>query len=112
MFANLVTQGNSGSKVRDYDVTGAKRLMSQGAVVIDVRTEPEAASGMVPRAALIPLHDLPSRIGEVERLVAGDKSRAVIVYCRSGNRSGSAKTILQRAGFRNVVNAGGYDSLR
>jgi phage shock protein E len=111
MFGNLVSHGN-GSTVRDYDVAGVKRLIGQGALVIDVRMEAEAASGMVPQAKLIPLHDMPHRLGDVERLVGGDKSRPVIVYCRSGNRSGSAKTILQRAGFSNVVNAGGYDSLR
>lgn len=111
MFVDLFRRGH-GSAVRDYDAAGAHRLMSEGAVVIDVRTPAEAAAGMLPGAQLVPLAELPARIHDVERLVSGNKASPIIVYCRSGNRSGSAKAILQQAGFTQVVNAGGYDSLR
>lgn len=112
MFVDLFTRGHGGGSVRDFDAAGARRLMSQGAVVIDVRTPAEAAAGMLPGAKLIPLADLPARLHDVETLVAGNKGSPIIVHCRSGARSGSAKAILQQAGFTNVVNAGGYDSLR
>jgi len=50
--------------------------------------------------SFIPLGALMSRIGELE----AHKEDEVIVYCRSGNRSGLAKEFLERAGFKNVRN--------
>ena len=36
----------------------------------------------------------------------GDRKRAIVVYCRSGNRSGQAKVILEKNGFTDVTNGG------
>ncbi|HET7904368.1 MAG TPA: rhodanese-like domain-containing protein, partial [Candidatus Eisenbacteria bacterium] len=41
-----------------------------------------------------------------------DKSRAIVLYCRTGNRSGQAKRALEELGYTNVMNAGGYESMR
>jgi phage shock protein E len=38
-----------------------------------------------------------------------DKDQRIYLYCRSGNRSGQAKAILQELGYTNVVNAGGLE---
>jgi rhodanese-related sulfurtransferase len=35
----------------------------------------------------------------------------IIVFCRSGNRSGQAKTILEQNGFKNVVNGGTWEEV-
>lgn len=51
-------------------------------------------------ATLIPLGELPGRMGELEHL----KNEEVIVHCRSGARSGNAKLFLEDAGFTNVRN--------
>ena len=51
-------------------------------------------------ATLIPLGELPGRIGELAHL----KNEEVIVHCRSGARSGQAKMFLEDAGFTNVRN--------
>ena len=48
----------------------------------------------------IPLGTLPHRLAEIEGL----KDQEVIVYCRSGNRSGQAQRYLQQQGFNNVRN--------
>ena len=37
----------------------------------------------------------------------GDRKRSVVVYCRSGSRSGQAKAILEKNGFADVTNGGG-----
>ena len=54
---------------------------------------------------LIPLGDLPARLGEL------DKEGEIIVYCHTGRRSWRATEFLQRQGFRSVKNlAGGIDA--
>lgn len=48
----------------------------------------------------IPLGTLPHRLTELESL----KDSELIVYCRTGNRSGKAKGYLQQQGFEKVRN--------
>ncbi|MQF48324.1 rhodanese-like domain-containing protein [SAR202 cluster bacterium AC-647-N09_OGT_505m] len=75
-------------------------------VVLDVRESIEWDMGHVPGAILISLGDLRERIHEVPR-----ESR-IVVICEAGVRSCSAASILQAAGFVDVVNVpegtGGY----
>jgi phage shock protein E len=94
------------------DPATAKKLISSGATVIDVRTADEYADGHVQSAMNIPVQDLPARLAEVEKLVAGDKTKPVVVYCSAGKRAAKAKTALEGAGYTNVVNGGGYDDLQ
>jgi phage shock protein E len=94
------------------DPEAAKRLVAGGAVVLDVRTADEYADGHLPNAVNIPVQDLGGRLAEVEKLVAKDKSRPIVVYCAAGSRAASAKTALESAGFTQVVNGGGYEDLR
>lgn len=90
----------------------ARSLIAAGAALIDVRTPEEHAEGHLPNDALIPVQELGQRMAEIEQLVGGDKTKPVVVYCRSGARAGRAKGMLEAAGFTNVVNGGGYDDLR
>lgn len=68
-------------------------------VLIDVR-EPHEHDAFNVGGSLIPLGSLTSRLNELE----DNKDDEVIVYCRSGQRSGVAKEVMQRAGFKNVRN--------
>lgn len=61
--------------------------------LIDVRTPAEYADGHLAKAKLIPLQELESRVGEI------DKSKPVLLYCRSGHRSGNALKILLGKGY-------------
>ncbi len=72
----------------------AKALVAAGARVVDVRTPEEFASGHVPGAINIPFDELPRRAAEI-----GPPSTAVVVYCRTGRRSGIAADALKKAGF-------------
>lgn len=81
------------------------------AVVLDVRNQDEWDAGHLERARLLPLPQLSQRLGDVEKLVGGDKNRTVVVVCRSGNRAGQAKKILEDAGYTHVINAGAWQSL-
>jgi phage shock protein E len=78
----------------------AERIKS-GAKIVDVRTPAEFRAGSYPGAANIPLSTLARRLEDIP------KDRAVVLYCRSGARSAAAARILKRAGFADVLNAGG-----
>lgn len=68
--------------------------------VLDVR-EPHEYQICNIGGHLIPLNDLPRRMGEL------DKTRELIVHCRSGARSAKAVEFLQANGFKNVKNLAG-----
>lgn len=75
--------------------------------IIDVRTPEETAQGMVAGALNIDLQagDFRDRIAEL------DRDGRYLLYCRSGNRSAQAATIMSELGFTDVVDAGGFDAL-
>lgn len=79
-----------------------------GATVLDVRTAREYAAGHVAgaRHANVLAGDFRQRVDSL------DRDRTVYVYCASGHRSGRAAQVLERMGFRRVVNAGGMGDLR
>ena len=66
---------------------------ADGAAVVDVREPGEYVGGHVPGAVLMPMGQLPSRVGEL------DRHRPVYVICASGNRSRAMSDYLARAGF-------------
>jgi phage shock protein E len=78
------------------------------AVIIDVRTAQEYAAGHIDGAIHIP-HD---QIGQGIQSVKGlKKTTPVLVYCRSGRRSGIAKSTLEQLGFKQIVNGGGIETV-
>jgi rhodanese-related sulfurtransferase len=79
----------------------ARQLVQAGARLVDVRTPDEFAAGHVPGALNIPVQQLNTRVGELE-----PKDAAVVVYCRSGHRSGNAARMLKSAGFTAVHDLG------
>ena len=98
----------SGLIAADIDFTqpeSLKELLESNAedyLFLDVRTEPEYDAGHISGAELIPHYALPAA------LPAGtDKDKLIILYCRSGNRSGQAARALKSAGFTNVQDFGG-----
>jgi phage shock protein E len=78
-----------------------KKRIEAGAIIIDVRSHAEFAAGAYPGAVNIPLQDLGRRVPEIRN------DRPVVLYCASGFRSASAAIFLKKAGFTDVVNAGG-----
>jgi adenylyltransferase/sulfurtransferase len=70
--------------------------------VLDVR-EPHEVQIVNIGAPLIPLGDLPKRLGEL----AAQKDREIVVHCKSGGRSQKAALILKNAGFPRVGNLAG-----
>ena len=74
--------------------------------IIDVRTAEEFAAGHIPQSINIPLHILLDSIEDLAEF------ETLILICRSGNRSGQAKVLLQERGFENVFNGGGWEEFR
>jgi phage shock protein E len=101
-----------GSARASKDPAKAKEMIANGAVVIDVRTTEEYAGDHLAQATNIPLDQLGSRLGDVEKLTAGDKSKPVVLHCAAGGRAGKAKKQLEEQGYTNVVNGGGLDDLK
>lgn len=89
-----------------------REAVASAAVVIDVRTKEEFDGGHLARAINVPVDDLEGKTAEVRDQVGGDLAKPVAVYCASGKRAERAKAILEKAGFTNVTNAGGYSALK
>ena len=87
--------------MKDITVQELKSKMDGGEDIflLDVRQDFEHAMYNI-GGTLIPLANLPSSIDEIEEHM----DREVIVYCRSGMRSGTAKQILVQQGFKSVRN--------
>lgn len=78
-------------------------MVTDGAVIVDVRSAGEFASGHIPGSINIPLEELSFRADEL-------KGKNVITCCRSGNRSGMALHILSESGIE-AINGGAWDIL-
>ena len=75
--------------------------------LLDVRQPNEHAYARIADSTLIPLHELPGRLDEVDPPVGA----LVVVYCHHGVRSRAAAEHCARMGFRDVWNVeGGIDA--
>ena len=81
-------------------------LKANGAIIIDVRSPGEFASGHIKGAVNIPLNNIANGISKYK------KDATIITCCASGMRSASAKSILVSKGYNNVFNGGGWSSLQ
>jgi len=75
--------------------------------LLDVRQPWENEYCRIEDSVLVPLPELPERLGEIDV----DRDAEIIVYCHHGVRSLSGAAILQGAGFTNVASmAGGIEA--
>jgi rhodanese-related sulfurtransferase len=86
-----------------------EKVRTGGAVLIDVREPAEWRGGVVEGARLLPLSDLRGPRALWDKTLADSKGRELVLYCRSGNRSGQAAAILENEGWT-VWNAGGFSA--
>ena len=88
---------------------GAAEVVTVGepTLIVDVRTAEEFAAGHFPGAINIPHQDIIQGIHKYNV----EKGQTVLLYCRSGNRSGQAESSLQSAGFSGAKNVGGLKPL-
>jgi rhodanese-related sulfurtransferase len=83
----------------------AQTRIAQGAVLLDVREPWEIATAQVPGSMVIPMREIPQRLGEL------DPDADIICMCHHGMRSQQVAFFLARAGFARVSNlSGGIDA--
>ncbi len=89
----------------DITTTELKQRLQAGETphIIDVRETWEVEESRIPGSQNIPLGTLPTQLDDLEDL----KNEEVIVHCKSGGRSASAKAFLTQQGFTNVRNLEG-----
>jgi rhodanese-related sulfurtransferase len=76
---------------------------SAGTTVLDIRTPPEVAQARIPGAVAIDLFapDFSQRLDDL------DRDGHYLLYCRSGNRTSSARSLMAQLGFRDVADIDG-----
>ena len=82
--------------------------INENSTIIDVRTEREFRDGHLRNAVNIPYGKISNEISEH----VPNKNKEIILYCRSGRRSGIAKKVLDGMGYTNAINAGSYKKLK
>ena len=82
----------------DVTVERTRELLQEmpSMVILDVRTDGEYRDGHIEGAVNIPVNELEGRLGELE------KDDETLVYCRTGNRSGTAVGILKENGYEKI----------
>jgi rhodanese-related sulfurtransferase len=94
--------------VKEIEVRALQQKLSAGEPVhlLDVRQAWEHDLAALPNSQLMPLHELPARVGEVQPATGA----LLVVYCHHGVRSLAAAHFLERAGVPAVSLAGGIDA--
>ena len=105
MLGKIITWFKNRKRV--ISMTTIEAINNANATLIDVREPYELETeGFVPNAINIPLGDVPTRVEEIKAM-----AKPVVVFCRSGNRSGSAAQFLQANGLEEVFNGGGFQDV-
>lgn len=81
------------AEASEIDRAEARKLIEDGAQLVDVRADHEWEAGRIEGATHLPLDELAERPGEI------DRDRPVVLYCRGGNRSTMAAAALAEAGY-------------
>ncbi|WED24537.1 rhodanese-like domain-containing protein [Vibrio sp. JC009] len=84
----------------------AWKLIDQGVFLVDVRTPQEYQAGHLEGSVNYPLQVIDRAFQQVP------KNTPIVVYCRSGNRSGQAFQYLTQHGYQYVFNGGGLRELQ
>ena len=104
-FVFLRFRNGAGSKIKGIDSPTLKDMQkNKDVVLIDVRTPKETAAGKINPKALeinVMSSDFKQKVGNL------DKDATYVVYCRSGQRSRRACSIMEQAGFKEVYNLDG-----
>jgi phage shock protein E len=98
VFFLIIAKSAGGKRISGQE---ARAKVADGALLLDVRTPAEFGAGHIDGARNIPVQSLKGRFKEV-----GGKDQTIVVYCRSGARSGQAMSLLKAAGYGDVHNLG------
>jgi rhodanese-related sulfurtransferase len=104
IFSQLFGGGN-GHNLSAADYKSRYVETNTAHLLIDVRSPAEFAEGHIAGAKNFPLQDLQQQLAKIPR------NKPIMLYCRSGSRSGMALQQLQNAGYEDVYNIGGLGGL-
>jgi len=109
LFSFLKPSAEPSGKPLNMAPSEFKKRLEPGSPVIDVRTPAEFSGGHLQDAVNVDLYaaNFKDQISDLGL----DPNKPVYLYCRSGNRSGTAAQILRSMGFPDAYNVGGFDSL-
>jgi rhodanese-related sulfurtransferase len=93
-------------RAKASDPVQSVELLKSGALFIDVRTPAEFAEAPVPGSVNYPLSELEKHIENAKV----EKDQAILLFCRSGRRSGIGMDKLTAMGYTNVVNVGAFNN--
>lgn len=82
-------------------------VKNPSAIIVDVRSPWEYEMDHLPGAKNIPLEEVPYKLADFKKM-----GKPLVLYCRSGNRSGIAVSILKQNGLTEVYNGGGLADLQ
>jgi phage shock protein E len=82
-------------------------IKKEDTTIIDVREPWEYEDEHFPGAINIPLSYIPLKLSAMREM-----PKPILLYCRSGNRSGMAATMLKSAGISDAINVGGLDDIQ
>lgn len=97
------SEANSQVSTVNLDTFVEKIKATPNAQLLDVRTPGEWAQGKIPSSTTVNIQD-PAFVEKASKL---DKNKPVFVYCAVGGRSASASKMLEKAGFKEVINLSG-----
>lgn len=97
-----------GIQTGDINIEELKNKVSQGAILIDVRSKQEYQEGHLPRAINIPEYEIQRRVQKE----IPNKNQLIVVYCQYGGRSKNTYIKMKKMGYSNIYNLyGGLESL-
>lgn len=99
-------KGNVWQWAKDTKEENIKKIIAENNyTIVDVRTKEEFDSGHLVDAINIPEEELEKNLNKL------DKNKYIFVYCRSGRRSHNAMIKLNKNGFKDVIDLGGYEKI-
>ena len=87
--------------IEKYSCSFLKEQLNEGGQLIDVRSQVEFSQGALNGAINMPIDSFQYLKDEI------DQTKPVLLYCRTGARSGMVKRYLEQLGFEKVHNIGG-----
>ena len=108
--AQTTTQAQATAKVNSVNPKIVKDMLAaqKDIILLDVRTFEEFVAGRIEGSVLLPYDEIDA--ASAARVIGPNKGRTVIVYCRSGRRSGIAASTLVSLGYEKVLDLGGIVS--
>lgn len=106
LFAITGCNVKEDSQIKKVNSDEVRELLKEDAILLDVRSESEYNEGHIPNAILLNVSDVENKIKDIST----DYDQAIIVYCRSGNRSAKAAQTLIDMGYHNVYDLGGISN--